>query len=367
MERNNKRHMDEALNLRSFYLRLIKKIWIIPLAAVIGALLAAGIYTLVTVTFGPAKSYSTETKLYLKFAYDEKGGTQVDSYNAYTWKLLIATDEIIDEAMDQLAKAGVSEDEISRDEVIESVTAEIPSDVRLLLITITNNSQDDADHITAALNESLVKYGDDNDAFDSITILSVSDASLVTYTDKTSTAAIFGALLAACLCIFILLVIDIVDDAVYVPEDCEKRYGLPIIGVTFKGGSAKDDFFSNELSAAYEKDIMGKTDVCFISTDSEKNISVSEKDLEAFKNSLPERFKEHASSLVPMETPGNVLDNYRKIGTSDGVILAVPAGKKCGTMNEHIIAQLNKHECPILGIVLTRADEKFIRKYYRIK
>ncbi len=367
MERNDKRHMDETLNIRSFYLRLLKKIWIIPLAAVIGALLGIGIYTLVTVTFGPAKSYSTETKLYLKFAYDEKGQTQVDSYNAYTWKLLIATDDIINETMNQLEKAGFSEGEISRQEVIDSVTAEIPSDVRLLLITITNNSREHADQITPALNASLEKYGKTNDAFDSITILSTTDASLVTYTDRSQAAAIFGALAMATLCIFVLLMMDILDDAVYVPEDCAKRYDIPVLGVLFKNGPASDEFFKNELQAAYEKDIMGKTNVCFISSDSIKDASNSKADLEALKSALADRFKDHVSGIIPMEEPGNVLDNYRKIGTSDGVIIAIPAGKKYGTMTEHLIAQLEKHECPILGIVLTRADENFMRKYYRIR
>ena len=71
MERSSKGHMEEAVNLRSFYLRLLEKIWIIPVAAIIGAILCAGIYTLVTVTFGPAKTYSANAKLYISFAFDE--------------------------------------------------------------------------------------------------------------------------------------------------------------------------------------------------------------------------------------------------------------------------------------------------------
>ena len=39
MERGSKGHLDESLNLRSFYLRLLRKIWIIPVAAFVGALL----------------------------------------------------------------------------------------------------------------------------------------------------------------------------------------------------------------------------------------------------------------------------------------------------------------------------------------
>ena len=68
--------------------------------------------------------------------------------------------------------------------------------------------------------------------------------------------------------------------------------------------------------------------------------------------------------LIPMAVPGTVLDNYRKIGTCDGVILCVPYGVKSGAMTEHVLAQLKKHDCPVLGLVLTRADKTFLYRYY---
>lgn len=366
MDRNANRHMDEELNLRSFYLRLIRKIWIIPLAAVIGALIAGGIYTLVTVTFGPQKSYSTESKLYIKFAYDEQAGTQVDFYNAYTWNLFISSDDILPEAMGNLEKAGVSKDQISEQMVIDSVKAEIPSDVRLLLITVTNNSQEYTDLITDAIDEALVTYGETNEAFDSIKLIGRTDSALVTYTDRTMVAVIFGAVLFTVLAILVLLLIDALDDAVYVPEDCEKRYKVPVLGVLFDK-DAKDAFFKNELQAAYEKYIAGADRVILIASDSVKNAENSEKDLASLKKTLGSGFDSLTDKVTAMEVPGNVLENYRKIGASDGVILTVPAGKRCGSMSEHIIAQLRKHECPVLGIILVRADEGFLRRYYRIK
>ena len=63
MSRDENEHRSEMLNLRSFYLRLIHRIWIIPAAVLAGALIGGGIYFLATVTFGPAKSYSAESKL----------------------------------------------------------------------------------------------------------------------------------------------------------------------------------------------------------------------------------------------------------------------------------------------------------------
>jgi hypothetical protein len=36
-------------------------------------------------------------------------------------------------------------------------------------------------------------------------------------------------------------------------------------------------------------------------------------------------------------------------------------------MVEHTIAQLKKHGCRVVGVVLTRADLKFLKTYYRLK
>ena len=362
MERTDKRHMEEALNLRSFYLRLIKKIWLVPLAAVIGAVLAGGIYTLVTVTFGPEKSYYTESKLYIKFAYDEQAGTMVDWYNAYTWGMLMSTDEILDVAMDNL-----QDKTIERQEVIDSVTAEVPSDVRLLLITVKNSDINRVNEITDAIDKSLESYGNTNEAFDSIKLIGKTEGRLVTYTDRTLAAVIFGAAFGGIAVVLIMLLLDALDDAVYVPEDAEKRYDLPVLGVLFKDKNDKDSVFVNELTAALEKNVFGAESVQLISSDSIKDDSISSKDLLTLNSALGDGYKEQLSKISAMSVPGSVLDNYRKIGTSDGVILAIPYGAKNGTMNEHIIAQLKKHDCPILGILMVRADEKFIKKYYRIK
>ena len=123
MERGSKGHLDESLNLRSFYLRLLRKIWIIPVAALVGALLAAGLYTLVTVTFGPAKTYKAVARLYISFAYDENKGSLVDYYNAYTWdKELLPTDDILNPIISELENDqifvvgddGASSDELDR-------------------------------------------------------------------------------------------------------------------------------------------------------------------------------------------------------------------------------------------------------------
>ena len=379
MERSSKGHMEEAVNLRSFYLRLLEKIWIIPVAAIIGAILCAGIYTLVTVTFGPAKTYSANAKLYISFAFDENKGTLVDYYNAYTWNnQLKTTDEVLVPIVEDLSKEGFEivagegvlsggdQAVISRDELISSINLDIPSDVRVMVVTVTNRSKEVSDAILKATVKSLEKYGEMNEAFDSIKLLGMEDARLDKFTDRSTVATIFGAVIGFLAAVFALMFIDAVDDAVYVPEDCEKRYKLPVIGVLFDG-EFKDSFFRNELVAAYDKIINGADEVVVISADSIENEEISAKDTEKLMKTLGSDKADGNTRLIPMAVPGSVLDNYRKIGTCAGVILCVPYGKRNGAMAEHIIAQLKKHECPVLGLVLVRASGKFMRRYYGLK
>ena len=43
-EKETERHLNERLALRFFYLRLLRRIWWIPLASVVGALLFTAVY-----------------------------------------------------------------------------------------------------------------------------------------------------------------------------------------------------------------------------------------------------------------------------------------------------------------------------------
>ncbi|MBQ6589109.1 MAG: hypothetical protein IJI01_10565 [Butyrivibrio sp.] len=378
MKRESKGHRDEILNLRCFYLKLLRKIWIVPLAAIIGAALCFGIYTLATVTYGPARTYKAEARLYVSFAYDENKGTLVDHYNAYTWQhMLMPTDDILIPIIAELManEVNVVEDggpianygdqkSITKDELLSSINADTPSDVRLMLLSAENTDKDLADMILRASVKSLEKYGSTNKAFDSIKCLSIDEAKLVTYSDRSMAAGIFGAVAAAIIAILAMLLIYSIDDAIFIQEDAEKRYSVNVLGIQCKKA---DDFFKNELVAAFGKATEGATRVAVISVDSIEDDKVSEKDTETIKAIIAGSEAAENVSLVPMAVPGTVLDNYRKIGTCDGVIVCVPFGIRNGAITEHILTQLKKHECPVLGMVIVRADRTFMRGYYGIK
>jgi capsular polysaccharide biosynthesis protein len=368
MDRTDKGHMNEKLNLRSFYLRLLKKLWLIPLAGIICGLVALGIYTLVTVTFGPAKSYQSTSNLYIKFAYDENGKTQVDSYNAYTWDhQVMEFDVVFDKIIENLEAQGYSG--LDKKQVLEDITAEIPSDVRVLQVTVKDNDRELADAITTAVIGALENFGTVDEAFVSIKLMNSNKAELVTYTDRSLVAAAFGAVVGIVAMLFILLLLDAIDDAVYVPEDAEERYNLPVLGVLFKDSDKaedSDEIFKNDLIATTRTITAGANDYIFLSADSLQDDSRSKEDLEAFKKALGSKLPENVENIQPISAPGRVLDNYRKISSCGGVILSVPYGVRCGSLVDHTISQLKKHGCRVVGVLLTRCDRRFLKRYYRI-
>lgn len=371
---------EEMLNLRSFYIRLCKKIWIIPVAAVVGALISFIIYFLATTVFGTGTTYESEATLYIDFAYDEETGTQVDYYNAYTWNTLIATDEIIDTTMNNLTEMGIGELEgsattggsidagVTRAQVIADTNADIPSDVRVMVLTITDADSDLAYAIAQATSASLVKYGESNDAFESIKVLSCNESIASVYTDRTLVAVIFGAVLGIITCILLMMLMSLLNDAAYVPEDIEKKYHLPVIGVLSSEGTQELQYFRNLLIATANHLIAHTSDVKVVSPlDKGEDKKYALAANTRLKEVLGNDFDFGKTSIISSQMPSAGQDAVKELDLSDGVIIAIPAGKKnLGAITENLLSELHKLDVPVLGFILTDADMKFLKRYYGI-
>ena len=393
MDTNNVKYTDETLNLRSFYLRFLKKIWILPIAALIGAILAGGIYYLVTVTFGPERRYEAQARFHLTYSDDAyirnaEGERVLDWYNGATWTNFIFNDhdfllelvkklkeegvDISQERMKVLEAAGgpdISNQlqaleevgvDVIKDESKINVKGDIISNERFLLVTINETDKELVEKLTDAFIKSLESYPTYNEskAFESIVCMSKSDVYLEKADNRMGVAIVFGAILAVVLAFFAVLLLDAVDEAVYVPEDCEKRYGCPVLGTVFAGNEVSE-LLRGELAGLYDKYAADKENLLFISSDAADDASFSEKDLESVKKTLGSEYDNKLSKVKAISAS--------EIGAADGAILAVPYGKKNAAMTEHLISQLKKIECPVLGIIFTRADLKFIKRYYGIK
>jgi capsular polysaccharide biosynthesis protein len=372
------RYKNEILNLRSFYLRLIGKIWLLPAAVIIGATAGFIIYFLTNVVWGPAREYTSRSKLYLNFAVDEKGDVY-NYYNGYTWNELMTTDDILNGIMDHLKSEGVQElaegsqtrgsmKGITRKEVSDSVTAAIPSDIRLLVITVTHSDPELVTAILKACDSSLLRYGEKRDAFSSIELLQEDDsAELIIYTDRTLTAVITGAVLAVLILICLGLLMQAMDDAAYVPEDLEKRYNVPVLGVLPRRGMELTARFDNELKDSFRQMAGKRKNVALVCASASESLTDAKKVLDQLKDIIKAGSDFDSTVIIPLPLPGEDPEAFRQTDNCDGAILAVEAGKHSGALAEHTLSQLSRHECPVLGMILTGTDIRFLRRYYGIK
>ena len=350
---------NEVLNLRCFYIRLLRKLPLVLVITALGAVLGLAVYFLATVVFGPGVRYETSSTLYIDFAYDPETGTLVDYYNAYTWNTIITgTDEITDNIMSRLG-----EDAPDKKTVLSAITAEIPSDVRVMVLTVTYPEKEIAEAINRATCASLEDFGRSNPAFDSITELSLDDeAEPVVMTDRSAVAAILGAVIFFLLSAVILMLIQAMDDSVFVPEDAEKRYSLPVLGVLSKENAPLPDMFRGELISAM-KPLLELNRIMVISADDrDDNDAPAYASAEKTAVRLRQILSSASDDTLPEFVPGDGIET----ASFDGALIVIRYGRHNRAMTEHMISRLSRSGCPILGLVIIDADPFFLKRYYKV-
>lgn len=375
----NQRYMQEGLDVKRILLLLRKKIWMPAAAAAAGALLFGGVYLLIHVFSASEREFESVSKLYLNFNCDPQDFNEL-TYNGYTWNDLMATDPILDVTMEALPEG------TERDMVIAATKAEILSDIRLLTITITTNEAERTAQIMEATQKSLVHLGETDRLFDSIEVYSTVEPRQIVWDNRTVNAAVTGAVVGLAVSLLLLAFYYVMDDSVYVARDVEKRYGIPVLGMFASGRDGQEkESYGREFAANYAYLCRNAGMVAVAALDAAADALDAAREMEAAAGmgSAPERGRElrgaermpeavrtaaaGGNGLPQLCVAGSMEEGeevYRKIRETDGVILTVRFGGGNGKRLERALGNLEKQDCGILGIVIIKAEEKFLRRYY---
>ena len=144
------KYADAGMDMKRILLCFMRRLWIVPLAAAIGALAGFLIYEAARVVPESEREYRAVAKVYLDFAPDETGEVY-QAYNGYTWNDLMTTDPILDVTMRYLPQ------DYTKEEVAAATKAEILSDLRLLTITVTAHDRERCGAILEATGRSLAE------------------------------------------------------------------------------------------------------------------------------------------------------------------------------------------------------------------
>lgn len=317
MDLKNGTYMKQGMDLKRLILVLGRKLWMMLITVILGAILGGVTYKIVTNITNGEPQYRASADYYITFFEDG-----VDYYNAYTWDSILRDDPIVDYALTLLPE------DITKEMVKAAVSGEMLGDYRILTVHVDAETKEKADMIAKAYQESLWHFGQEIELLDEVALWSQEEAVVFEKNTKTGNAAFLGALIAFFLAGFVLLFYYVLEDAVYVEQDAESRFGLPVYGLLTKG----NDELQKQMFGDNLKFVFGDAGV------------------ETWNGEIVPTAKE--------------CEHFRNI---ENLLINIPWGRNNCRQVERVIRQLEMQGIKIKGLMITEADDVFIRSYYAVE
>lgn len=351
--------MGEEVNWKKMLLLFWQKIWIIAIAGVAGAVIGSSLYLLIAVVFSGPLQYKIDGGFYIDFADGVLDAH--DYYNAYTWNSVVHQDKIMELTMETLKNAGVTN--LDKEYVSDSIQADILSDVRYLTLTVTCDYPEYATQIFDACEYAIIQFGQDMEEFDEITVTHQSEPKAIVIPVMTWRATVIGCTISIILAMIWLIIINLVDDSIYLQEELHDRYNLFVFGSIPEYRKKK-----NETDEEWEK-------YCAQECINHLSYKLHKGDRIAF---IPVVDLVNCSRPISISLLTNIDDieinncvmprnaeEFEQLRGYSGVILGVPYGCRNGRLLRKYMDDLQKQDCRIVGAILIEADGTFQRKYYR--
>lgn len=324
------KYARETVDYRLTFLRLLKKIWLLPLSAIIGCVIIGGIYYMSKLCFGNGRTYQTETMYYIDYSMNVSEDENY-FFNKQTWGDIITTDFFVD--MEMSLTGGC----FTKEEILASTYAGVETDVRYLYTRCTTASPEKSQLLDSALEKAVLQFGAEHKEINSISVekKNTKDVSNI----RLFTAAGLGACAGLFVCIVIWIVSAITDTSVYLPSTLERRYKRRALGAV-----SMPEFAVNCKLLLSEK-----PGVWVVPGDGETSID----GLDLSVNYMP-----CDNPIAKPETAGLLKD-------ASCVIVAVRAGAHNGKRLERTLEELTRLGAIVSAFVLVDEDKKLIERYYR--
>lgn len=328
----------EPVDYRLLWLRLIRKAWIIPLAVLVGAALAAACHFYARTVARGGRTYQAESIFYIDFAEDAQG-QEYDYYNYFTWGEVIHTDFFMDFVYEKMGG------ELSEDEILSYITATVDSDVRYLYVRCDTHSPELSVRLASIMEEIVPRFADTRKEISTIEVAKSGDHAKDSSKLRIGNACFLGAGLGLGLSVFGILVVLITDTALYLPSSLERRYHITCLGAPFM-----PEFAPNWRHVLKDAARIAKVFV--------------DGDFQEEEYPIPgEKEWEIISCRNPVEHPGE-LDKIREC---DATLLVLKAGRRNDKAFERLLEQLGRQDIRACAVILAAADAGLISAYYRIR
>lgn len=318
-----KEFWKEGVDEKRFALCMKNKIWLILAAAIAGALFSGAVYLIVRQASKGEMQYRAEV-LY-SIGYDIREDDEVlkefiNEYNAYTWKDMMRSDRVILSVMEALP-------DVERSVIEDSISTDIASDPEFLTAYFTTNDEELSNQIALAYNAAMAAFGETmrGRGLIGIEAWKTTPAAPVTEENRVVYALELGAVIGLLAGLLVLAGWYVLDDSILLESDVEKRYPYPVLG-----------YRTVRKETGLETSLAANLDYL----------------------AAKEAFREVELSELQKKNVG--FEGLREAS----VVLLVEWGTPCGRVLGHVINTLKLQDIRLLGIIITDADDRFLKLYY---
>lgn len=209
-------------------LYLLRRLWsrkffIIFIALVVGTVALLGS------AFFLKPKYISTTRIYVVNRSSDSSLTNQDlqagSYLVNDYKEVITSNEVLSSVIDQ-EKLSLSTSELS-----DMITINIPTDTRVISISVEDTDAQEASDIANTIREVAAEKIKAVTKVDDVTTLEAAEVASKPSSPNIKRNAALGALVGGFLAIVGILVFEVLDDRVRRPEDVEEALGMTLLGV----------------------------------------------------------------------------------------------------------------------------------------
>lgn len=333
----------EPFDLRLTVLRLIANLHVVLVFTIAGTLLFGGGYYVKNILLNDQKQYSVTYIYRVEYVVEEEKDVGTVHINEMSWNTYLHSQEFLDAVMARL------EEPISKEEVSESLTAYLASDLHVPSTTVITDSEEKSLIIAEAVGQAMTK--DFPEGIREISNIRVIDspqtASEVILDVRPVRAFVLSGTLSCFFAVVILLLKETGDDNIWLPATIGKRYGLKVVG------TIESSQLSENLHYFYEG--KKKVAVCTVQ---------SQIDPGEILTTLREKSAEDMTEWFVAPSPVLCPESCRALREAEGILLAVQAGAHAGKQLEHCLEYLRQQDCDVTSVILWNADEKLIKAYY---
>ena len=218
---------QEANTIEIDVLSLLRTIWRKKFLILLTAILTTGLAFAYS-AFLATPQYDSTTRLYVVNQSSDNGAVitnqdlQAGSFLVKDYKEIILSQDVLKNVTTTL---GITDD------IKDKITVTIPTDTRILSITVRDSDPNQAATIANTLRDEAAKKIIEVTKVSDVTTLEAALPAEKPSTPQTKRNLVLGFIVGAFLATALVLVLEVLDDRVKRPQDIEEGLGMTLLGV----------------------------------------------------------------------------------------------------------------------------------------